>query len=342
MKIYTLVFLCLSFAVLAQDGLSLQLSTLTGTNISHAQKRNVAEKLHAGISLDISKMTFGKKYWQFDHGYPQMGLLFGFQTLGNNKVYGNAFSLLPYLEFNVYRFKSGVFQIKHGTGVAWVTKRYEKDSENTLHSTNLNATSILDGGFRFNLSGRNDLKIGGILRHISNGGFQKPNSGSNTASAYVNYTHYIQTKPAGRLSYPSPADLERWRFRFMFSPGLHKKPGEQGIAFVPQVSAMTFYQHNTSFRTGAGLEAGIPFQLKPQLSVYLEEEVQFSHMVTRYGFGVYTVNRRNDRETLYSKVGIAYYPEIRNHIPGGFFIGMLLKAHSFVAAHIEINTGYTF
>lgn len=328
----------------AQDGLSLQFSPLLGTGISHSSGRNAPENPYSGLSLDISKMTFGKKYWQYDHHYPQMGLLAAFQTLGNREIYGSAITVLPYLEFNAWRFSRGIFQIKHGTGIGWVTRRFDASSnpENTLHSTHLNATSVLDAGFRFRVSDKSDLKLGGVLRHISNGGFQKPNSGSNTASAYLNYTLYLREKPAESRSFEPVKDFKSWRYRVTTSLGLHRKPESKRVVGNPQLSAMVFRQHNTRFRTGGGLEAGLPYGYDPQLAVYAEEEVQFTKMVTRYGLGVYVVNRRQAWEVMYSKVGIAWYPQAETRIPHRFFIGMMLKAHNFNAAHIELNTGYTF
>lgn len=327
---------------LAQNGLSIQVSASVGASVSHASKRNVPEKLHTGFNIDISKMTFGKKYWEADHGFPQMGVLVSFQSLGNREVYGSAISTIPYLEFNIWRFRAGILQVKHGTGVSWVSKRHHPDENpgNLLISTPLNATSFIDAGLRFALNGRNDLKIGGIVKHISNGGFLKPNFGSNTASLYLNYTYYFNEKPTERLKWTKPSFSERWRFRGMASMGLFKK--DEIVRNVPQVSTLVFYQHNTRFRTGLGLEASFPHDFKSQLAIYAEEEVQFSRMVTRYGLGLYALNRRNDREVFYSKVGIAFYPQIEHHIPQGLFMGMMLKAHNFSAAHIELNTGYTF
>jgi hypothetical protein len=328
----------------AQDGLSLQFTPLLGTHISHSSRRKVPEFPHSGIAIDINKRTIGKKYWQSDHNFPQMGLMAAFQTMGNRRVFGDAFTLLPYLEFNVWRFTNCSFQIKHGTGIGWVTRIHDAvgNPENTLHSTRINATSIIDLGFRFKVTEKNDLKLGGVLRHLSNGGFQKPNSGSNTASAYLNYTIYLRDKPKEVKRFEPEQDFKLWRYRVMTSLGVYRKNGDGEVVSNTQVSALAFYQHNTRFRTGGGLELGFPYGHSARLAGYFEEEVQFGKLTTRYGLGIYTKMKNEDWEKFYSKVGIAYYPKTETHIPHKFFIGAMLKAHNFKAAHVEFNTGYTF
>lgn len=328
----------------AQQGLSLQATVFNGKNISHSQIRSVKETAHWGVSLDINKMTEGKKYWQFAHNFPQMGLLFTYRTLGNHKIYGEAVSVLPYIELNVLRSKYASLQIKHGTGLAYVTKRYDvqKNPSNQLLSTRLNATSILDAGLAVPLTPRFTIKGGAILHHISNGGFQLPNSGINTLSAYFNSTYYLTAKPAAKKLYEPQKEFKRIRYRVAFSQGIHKKPYQQKIVINPQLSGLAMLQHNTRFRTGAGIETGKPYGYKTQLALYVEEEVQLGRLVTKYGFGAYLLNKRKPGEDFYSKIGIAYYPAINQHIPQKFYFGLMLKAHRYVAAHIETTVGYTF
>jgi len=348
MKASVLVLLSLAFAcapLTAQQGASWQVQVLAGENISHRAQRTANETYQYGFAIDYSRKTTGKKYWQYAHNYPQMGLQFSARNLGNNGVYGNAFALLPYLEFNVIESRFGIFQIKHGTGIAYASKRYHttQNPDNLLISSGINATSLLDFGYRIFTGSRSDFKLGLAIHHLSNGGFQLPNHGMNTCFLYTGFSFYPEGRAVEKKAYTPYREFSHFRYRSGISLGFYHYDREtRKVDLNPQASFVVVYQHNTRFRTGPGLEAGRPANYDPQLALYLEEEVQFAKITTRYAFGAYAINKRVDGEDFYSKIGIAYYPQLKNYIPKGFYIGSMLKAHMFTAAHIELNTGFVF
>lgn len=344
-RYYLILFLlCSSVLCTAQNGLSVQGSIFTGKSITHADKRTVEETWHKGFSLEINKASKANRYWAYAHDYPQMGLILTARSLGNNDVYGYAFSFLPYLEFDLLRMKHARLQIKHGTGLAVVTKQYNEQTnpQNQMLSTKINASSIIDLGLRWQSDAMADVKLGFIVHHISNGGFQAPNSGFNTASAYVNGTFYLNKWEKQIDMFTPVLHYKKTRFRLGSAFGFYTKAITKEVVINPQLSALVLRQHNTRFRTGLGIEGGNPYGFDPQLAIYLEEEVQFSKLVTKYGLGAYVLNRRFPNERMYSKIGIAYYPFTKNHIPEKFFVGLMMKAHDFTAIHIEICLGYTF
>lgn len=340
-----LLFFIASFSAKAQNVYNWQLQGFYGNYLTHKDIRTVPEKNHLGFSLDFFKNTDGRKYWQFAHNYPNMGLSLTVRSLGNDSVYGHAISLLPYLEFNAFNSRHGALQIKHGTGIAYVTRRYDRiiNTQNKMLGTHLTATSILDVGYRFYLSTNWDLKFGGIIHHFSNGSFKTPNAGMNTGSLYSAISYYPFATNTSKIKHEPICDFKRWRYRLGTSVGFYDYQPEQGsIKLNTQLSGMGFYQHNTRFRTGLGFEAGRLTNKKPQTAIYMEEEVQFGNVATRYGFGGYVINKNERGADFYSKIGIAYYPKKKNNIPEKFYIGSLLKAHGFKAAHVELTAGYLF
>ncbi len=344
---YCIILFCILSkcgAVNAQNEMSLQASAFVGKSISHASKRIVSETWHKGFSLEISKASQSDKYWAYAHNYPHMGLIVTARSLGNNNVYGHAFSFLPYLEFDLLRFKYGKLQVKHGTGLAVVTKQFDElnNPQNQMLSTTVNASSIIDFGLRLHAKNEAELKFGFIIHHISNGGFQAPNSGFNTAAAYINGTYYLNRRTPIRNTFLPQIQYKKMRYRLANSYGFHRKVDATQVVVSPQISALVLRQHNTRFRTGLGLELGKPYGFDAQLAIYVEEEVQFSKIVTKYGLGAYVNNLRFPKERVYSKIGIAYYPFTKNKIPEKFFVGLMMKAHDFTAVHIETCFGYTF
>ena len=330
----------------AQNTSAWQVLPFTGQFITRKDRELISQSYHYGASVDFFKKTTGKKYWQYAHNYPNMGLSATWRTLGSRQVFGHVYSVLPYLEFSLFRRKTGTLQLKHGTGLALASSTYhpENNPQNRLVSTKLNATSMIDAGYRFFLSRRWDLKAGGMLYHYSNGGLRLPNAGINAASVYLGLAWHPESSRPDRVTHETIRDFKRWRYRLSGSAGFYGSQGENSpdIRIIPQAGAMVFAQHSTSFRTGLGIETGRLNTGNMQLCVYAEEEIQFGKIATRYGLGGYLKNETPGQDRFYSKIGIAYYPETENEIPGKFFFGSMLKAHGAKAAHIELMAGYVF
>lgn len=344
-SIILLLIVFISLTAFGQHINSYQLQGFVGKNMTHSSLHTEAESNYYGISLDFNRKTTGVKYWQYAHHYPQMGLQFTAISLGNRQVYGYAFLLVPYLEFNIWKTKFGYLQIKHGTGLAYATKRYKsvKNPENQILSLNINATTLVDVGYRIFAGKQLDFKAGAIFHHISNGGIQIPNFGFNTLSGYSSISYFPKGRIAPRISQIPEKVMDKFVYRAGTALGFYHYNSSTGkINITPVLSFLVFHQHNLRFRTGLGIELGKPVGMDIQPSLYAEEEVQFTHLVTRYGFGGYLANSQKGSEAFYSKIGIAYYPKAQNHIPKGWFIGALLKSHIFIAAHVEVSTGYTF
>ncbi|ODS80977.1 MAG: hypothetical protein ABS46_12815 [Cytophagaceae bacterium SCN 52-12] len=330
----------------AQNIHAWQMQFFSGRFITHRHHRTAPESSHYGVSLDFIKKTTGKKYWQYAHNYPDMGLSATWRTLGNPEVYGQIYSVVPYLEFSLFRRKTGAFQLKHGTGLAFAARTYDaaQNPQNRLLSTMLNATSMIDAGYRFFVSDEWDLKPGAMIYHYSNGGFRLPNAGINAGAVYLGLTWHPAGREPERTAFETIRDFKKWRYRLSGAAGFYdfRRENSPSIQVNPQLSGMVFLQHSTAFRTGIGVEAGRLNRKDVQPAIYMEEEIQFGKIATRYGFGGYLRNKPPGQESFYSKIGMAFYPEMENRIPAGIFVGSMLKAHGTRAAHIELMTGYVF
>lgn len=297
-----------------------------------------------GFVLDLNRQTSGRNAWQADHGYPQMGLQLAVRGFPGTEFLHQVLSIIPYLGFNVADSKVGRWQIKHGTGLAYVAGDFEKLKRSPLGSR-LNASSLLDLGYQFKINSALELKTGMALSHVSNGNLIRPNAGLNSWLAYGQLVYFPKGKLESRIMHERLTSFRRWRYRLYVAQGLYDyQKSERQIRQNWQVGLLAQYQHNTRFRTGGGLEVGKVTQggtLQP--AAYLEEEVLFAHLVTRYGLGVYLTEPLPDERRAYAKVGIGWYPfALQNRVPKGLSIGASIKAHGFRAAHVEWAAGYTF
>ena len=177
-----------------------------------ASTLNSEDLYQFGFTLDLNRQTGGEKYWQADHKYPQMGLQMAGRFFPESTILKNTFTLIPYLEFNVWKTNYGTLQIKHGTGLAHVSGDL-KSSEQLLLGSQLNAATMIGAGYQFRSKSALELKIGVLASHISNGNLIRPNAGLNSWLTYVNLIYF----PKGKLDTHPIVEKElptkRWRMR---------------------------------------------------------------------------------------------------------------------------------
>ena len=324
-----------------QGGISIQPGFQLGTSFAADDLPTFRQY---GFVLELNRQTSGRNPWQADHGYPQMGLQLAVRGFPGTNHLHQVFSLVPYLEFNLGKSKIGQWEIKHGTGLAYVTGGFDQLKRPPLGSR-LNASSLLDVGYQFKTHSSFEFKTGMAVSHVSNGNLVRPNAGLNSWLAYGQLVYFPRGKLESRLNHEPMTDFRRWRYRLYIAQGLYDyRKAEGRISQNWQMGLLAQYQHNTRFRTGGGLEMGrLGKKGTMQPAAYLEEEVLFAHLVTRYGLGAYLSEPLPDERRTYAKVGIGWYPfALQNRIPHGFSIGASIKAHGFRAAHVEWAAGYTF
>lgn len=337
-----LLFLSTKFCFGQATGLSLQPGFQFGQAIvPEGQDKKPFQQY--GFTFDLNRQTNGKSYWQADHKYPQMGLQFAGRFFEKTQGSKSAFTLIPYLEFNVWKSAFGTLQIKHGTGLAYASGDW-KSGDRTLLGSRLNAATLLDLGYQFGSKSQLEIKAGALLSHISNGNLVQPNAGLNSVLAYVQLMYFPAKKLSERLPFEKQTPSRRWGLRVGTAAGFYdyrKETNSMGRNL--QVSLLAVYQHSTRFRSSGGVEVGrLGRGNSIQPAIYVEEEVLIGHLTTRYGLGAYLTSPLADEGRTYGKVGIAWYPgRLENHTPRGFSIGANIKAHGFRAAHVEIVTALT-
>ena len=206
-----------------------------------------------GLELNWLRHTNGEKLWQRAHGLPKMGLSFTARNVGNPTQYGYDASLVPFLEFAILRKSGSTLHVRHGTGLAYITRPYAPDRHptNELLSTHLNAASFVKVGMETRLGKYLRAVYGVDLRHLSNGNLFRPNLGLNTLSLYAG----VQWSSGPEQS-TLPALLDRRRRRWGWSPGLALGVSQQKNTdrhqFDAQLSTLAVFQHDVRFRALGG------------------------------------------------------------------------------------------
>ena len=324
-------------------------ATLTQGNFyAHSVFRAPLLRPLRSIDFTLSKPTDGACRWQQLHGYPDMGIRLRFRDMGNDEVYGHVVSIIPHLTFYPYRREKWGVRVSHGTGLCYITKMYDEESNpsNLLISSHLNAASFLSAGLFFQPLSAWTASTTLEFSHESNGSFKIGNRGFNVWAAGISLRRNWNTPVEKRPRVPSTYIGPRWLFSVELSCGMHDYNAyARELQLTTEMTTAVWRQHSERFRSYLGLGHSIyPFsQIRQAVFLMAGEEVLLGRLSVRYSAGTY-ITSTEQRFQLIEKIGINYYP-FKKRISGiarGIYFGNALKAHGSVAAHIEFMVGNLF
>lgn len=342
---YFFCFLLLTglvFQSRGQNRITLESYAHFGTILSPASRPAGTDRFLGGGEFTVSRPTTGTKVWQLAHGLPRIGLTARVRKVGNSIVYGHDFAVVPFVEFNLWRLKKATLQVKHGTGLAYASRKFDaiNNPDNQLIGSHFNFVSLLNAGFLLHGSESFDLKTGVELSHASNGNFAQPNTGLNTVAVYAGLRYYPGKKKADPVPAPLIRRRHQWRWAVGGSVGFYDAPEQGRLQTVPQLNASVLFQHDLRFRALAGVETF--FENRPQIGLRVGEEVLIGHLGIQYLVGL-TVLNPPAAHPVYEKIGIAWYPQpLTDQMAHQFYVGTALKANGFRAAFVELTSGYVF
>ena len=153
------------------------LTGFTGESNSFFPKRTLQSQLLLNFSWEQSN---NNQEWAKRLKYPRTGISLGYTDFGNSKFLGQAFSLLPFLEFN--GFKKERLKIHIGTGVSYFNKGYDFTNNfyNMATSTDLTWSFRLFSYYNVFPTVPIDWRLGIGYAHHSNGHTRLPNQGYNS------------------------------------------------------------------------------------------------------------------------------------------------------------------
>jgi hypothetical protein len=133
------------------------------------------------FEISVSQMTYGRLKWERNFNYPIIGMTFFYSGLGYNPSLGQAFALMPYINFPLVKNKNLTLGFRFALGLGYLTQRFDRltNYKNLAIGSHFNAAInlMLEARYRINYF----LTVtGGIsLQHFSNGSLKLPNYGIN-------------------------------------------------------------------------------------------------------------------------------------------------------------------
>ncbi len=150
-----------------------------------------------GLFVNFGKYQNGNtQEWAYRLGFPKTGIAVGVTDYGNTEFLGQAYTVLPNVEFNILGRSRRSFTMNVGLGASYFNKKFDA-VENPLNmavSTDVTWTFRLFFQYKLYETATVQWRIGGGFLHHSNGHTRLPNNGYNSLMGSVSAS--IGTKKA--------------------------------------------------------------------------------------------------------------------------------------------------
>jgi hypothetical protein len=346
----------------------LEVSYMTGQFLKHGIAYNPPQ-LSQGIEVDYFMRTLGEKPWHKAMNFPEIGAALTFYYFADNKVFGDAISIMAFGKFFMVRSRVADFYMRIGGGYGYLTRRYNSVSNpvDQLISTPVNLAVQLRMGLDWKINPYLQINTAISFNHFSNSGMNLPNYGLNIPAGTIGIR--IFPKPM-ELGYNCEHDRNfkkneiMWKysigvqqlhsFVYNITPSTRKYPVPGGmIAYARYINYGIKFYGGLSFeyfpaihdylisndihtRYGPSFSASAP-------SAIIGNEFILGRMSMFYSAGVYLWENTAAITPLYFKIGMnLYLAEIKKRKGTTFFFGNSVKAHTNVAQYNEFSVGGTF
>ncbi len=199
LKIFFIFITCLSIhlSIIAQQTTTYFFETeyAAGKIVPNYSKNFPSSSVQQALTLSIGKASSDSSGWGKYYRFPETGVSFFASNMGNNAIYGNQFSVLPFVRFKLTDKPTPWF-IKLDIGVSYFTTHFDS----ITNDVNVAIGSSFTWGFQAMLyktiyqRNKLDLKVFGGYSHNSNGHTQIPNFGLNSALFGISSQFYSKNK----------------------------------------------------------------------------------------------------------------------------------------------------
>lgn len=175
--------------------------------------------LQTGLFLNFGWHNQSNEYeWVKQLNYPKTGISFGVTDYGNSEKLGQAFSVLPFVEFNIFKR----WDLHSAIGVSYTNTQYDviNNPFNEAITTNLNWSFKALMYYDLFKTDVLNWKVGFGYNHSSNGHSRLPNQGLNSFLAGVSTTFNSKNNNTNEpLDTSKTPTTKQWYFSSRFDIG---------------------------------------------------------------------------------------------------------------------------
>ncbi len=297
--------------------------------------------LRTNYVLNLSVLNMDtSKHWVKFYKFPTVGLSFSYSNLGNQEVFKNEFSIIPFIIFKTSRNQRKSFDFKIGLGASYFNHPFHNESnpDNKVIGSKFTWAFKLFLYKKFLVTDKLNLKFGLGFLHSSNAHTTIPNYGMN--SAMVSLAAQFATKsydPDFAMKMEDmPVNKRKYYFlQARFGYGWH----ELGGTFVP-VGTRDFPVNSYSLSGGIILKRHIKLNLGLTYRFY----DSFYDFIVRHKNGLRTdlgENPRTEASNVFIFVGTEF---LIGHIGLDFAFGYNLHKPFYdeFNSRWEFNEGFKY
>ncbi len=305
------------------------------------------------FELDVCKELSGNKLWQRLYKYPSIGVSFFYTSLGNSKVFGNAYALNPYIKFNLLTKPKFKLEYSIGTGVTYVTKQFDFDNNYQNIAVGSHFNLWLNSEFTASYKVYKDISfiVGTAFNHLSNANLAEPNIGLNTWTFFAGADVLI-----GKLKEKNIQEIPDFKkknqYAIIFATGIKKTRRFANKSYFAS-SLSIEYKRLTGYKFAIGggvdifYDTSIPDEMRRAKKNNIQDLYKFKsgfHISQEFIFGkislifqeglyLFLTDRLNNY-FMYNR-GILRY-KISEH----FFVNLAMKSNLVVLDVMEAGVGY--
>ncbi len=214
----------------------------------------------AAVNLGVVNIDSTK--WGKYYNFPESGVMLLYSNLGNNKILGHQFGVLPFVSFRVFNKLNNPLQLKLGAGLSYFTHHF--DSLGNPNNEIIGSQFTWDVKvFLYKSLYKNkgfNLKLGVGFSHESNGHTQLPNLGVNSPMASISGQFYNRKQDnhtkATRIKRQCVSP-KKYYITLEEGLGFHEQDetegplmGELKPVYITDVSAAILFNKHIKFRGG--------------------------------------------------------------------------------------------
>jgi hypothetical protein len=342
---------------------------MTGQFLKHGVDY-IPTQLSQGIEVNYFMKTLGEKPWHKGMNFPEIGATFTFYYFADNKVFGDAVSVMAYGKFYMVRSKIADFYTKIAGGYGVLTRQYNAETNpgDKLISTPVNLAIQLRVGLDWKINQYVQINTAISFNHFSNSAEKLPNYGLNIPSGTIGIRVFPQPRA---MSYDCTHDkgFKKNEVMWKVSAGIMQLHSISGYSPTPSTrkypvpGGMVAYARYINY--GIKFYGGLSFEYFPAIHDYLTDnnihtsrsatfesaipsaivgnEFILGRLSMFYSAGVYLWQNTATLTPIYFKLGMnLYFVELKKRKGTKFFFGNNVKAHLNIAQYNEFSLGGTF
>jgi len=313
-------------------GWSITTTFVHGKIFKHTPKFEPAiETASNAFELSISKQLHGQQVWEEVHHYPFLGIAAEYNDIGNDSVLGKAYWLLPFVEIPMVSGKKVSAYFRVGSGLAWLTKRFDatENPTNNVIASHLNDITQFMMEVTWKPKDQIAFSLGASFTHYSTGAVRVPNLGINTPAwrLGVRYT----PKPFSRAEFlhqQLPSIPKKIFFNTQLGLGFQEASPPHGPMY--QVYLLEF-SVGRMIRRWDLLSVGSEVNYKEAANVFIkQEEIYPDHFFTNS----LAISYFAKNDFLFGNLGIALYIGSYFYHPSPLQIAFYQKIGQYYSFHI--------